>query len=89
MFGLLRASNFPISLQKNKRLILIDGYFTLECSGNYSQNSVLSPWMFKRVMRRTPPNPSYLLILLSILKIPEASKFSAFCGLGFKVKFED
>lgn len=41
MFSLLRASEFPISLQENKSLILTDGNFTLEHSGNYLQNSVL------------------------------------------------
>lgn len=53
MFGLLRANEFPISLEKNKSLTLTDGNFTLENSGSYLQNSDLCSWMFKRVMRRT------------------------------------
>lgn len=88
MFSLLRASEFPISLPKkiDKSLILTDGNFTVEHTGNYLQYSVLCPWMFKWVRRKTMWNSGYLL---SILKIPVASKFFAFCGLRFNVKFED
>lgn len=75
MFSLLRASEFPISLQKkkiDKSLILTDGNFTVEHTGNYLKYSVLCPWMFKWVMRKTVWNSGYLL---STLKKTVTSKF--------------
>lgn len=83
MFALLRASEFPISLQRNKSLILADENFTLEHSGNYSQNSNLCFWMFKRVIRRTmkfwlPPNIT--------INLEKYLKHSSFFFLWIKIQ---